>query len=320
MKTQEKTNLVISRIVAGESVVKVRDDLTTDADDWFRTSAKAYAIWLKDAKIQRSKDLKKPNVAGPSNELIDEILGINEKLCEYALCISTMTTTSELKTIKLLVEELPKSEISILAMIKNATMEPRMRALQNIGRIHHFEAFKEFSHIVESATISYYRENYIGAYLTLVPVIEGVILRWSGYVGVGDKPEFEEIRKFFRVSHIRQSCPHNPQFHEVFAKACDKILNKHLYKPSGHGSAYSEFNRHQASHLLRDSKFATNDNCIRLFLLLDTMAEIYLYETWCEDQRWYLKDKDISKEVSIYKFLQREAASGTSAESILLEK
>jgi hypothetical protein len=149
-------------------------------------------------------------------------------------------------------------------------------------------------------------------------VIEGIILRWSGYQGIGDKPEFEEIRKFFGSPHVRHPCPGNPLFHDVFCRACDRIINDHLYQPSQRGTAYAEFNRHQASHLLRNTTFATRENCIRLFLLLDTMAEIYHYETYCPDPRWYLTGEDIRREVTMYKALRVQTTLGNTPESLLL--
>lgn len=320
MKTVDKARAAIARIKAHDPVSKVRDDLSSDASDWFRISAKAYALHLKEARKERDEVQKKPHVAATPNEVIDEILAINEGLSRVALCIPAISTLSDVNAVKLLMKEMPASERLLLSLVETMTLEPRIRALQNIGRIRQFKIFKEFAHIVEAATVSYYRGNYVSSYLTLVPVIEGLILRWSGYTGRGEKPEFEEIRRFFSISHVRQPCPSVPLFHNVFAKACHRIINDHLYKPSGYGTAHSEFNRHQASHLLRDSDFATRENCIRLFLLLDLMAEIYRYETWCDDPRWYLEDSDISKEVSLYSAMLASSHSGVSPESLLLKK
>ena len=320
MKTIDKAKLVISRIQSSDSVIAVKNDLASDENEWFRISAKASALFLADARKKRDEDKKNPNIGTTSNEEIDEILRINEKLSEFALCIPSLLSMSHVRAINLLLHDLPRTEEKLLGLIENATIKPKIRAMQNVGRIRHFTAFKEFSLIIEAATLSYFRANYASAYLTLVPVIEGIILRWSGYFGSGEKPEFEVIRRFFNVSHTRQPCPWNPLFHEVFSKACHKIINDHLYKPSGRGAAYSEFNRHQASHLLRNAEFATRGNCIRLFLLLDTMAEIYLFETWCHDPRLEINDEDIHREVTLYRVLQAEAASENSAEKILLKK
>ena len=318
MKTIEKAKIAISRIEAGNQISVVRESISTDEDDWFRISAKAYSLHLQAARKKRKEDSKKRNIATTSNQEIDELLELNDKLAAYAVCLPTPATKSDIRAALILLPGMPQSENQLMLLIEGMTLEPRIRALQNIGRIRHFLVFKEFSYLVEAATLCYYRGNYASSYLTLVPVIEGIILRWSGYQGIGEKPEFEEIRKFFGSPHVRQPCPGNPLFHDVFCKACNKIINDHLYQPSQCGAAYAEFNRHQASHLLRDRTFATRENCIRLFLLLDTMAEIYLYETNCNDPSWNLTNDDTRSEVTLYRALQLETALGNSPESNLL--
>lgn len=318
MKTIDKAKAVIARITGGEQVSVVRNELASDEGDWFRVSTKAYSLHLQAARKKRKDDEKKPNIACTSNAEVGQILDLNDRLAAYAVCLPTLANKSNIGTALLLLQGMPAEEGKLLLLIEDMTLTPRIRALQNVGRIRHFGAFKEFSHFVEAATLCYYRGNYASSYLTLVPVIEGVILRWSGYQGMGGKPEFEEIRRFFGNAHVRQPCPGNPLFHDVFCRACDKIINDHLYKPSQHGAAYAEFNRHQASHMLRDATFATKENCIRLFLLLDTMAEIYLYETCCDDPRWYLKDENTRREITLYRALQIATATGNSPESALL--
>jgi hypothetical protein len=136
-------------------------------------------------------------------------------------------------------------------------MHPKIRVMQKKGRFEEFEYFKKFVPLIDAATLSFYRINFISSYLTLTPIIEGIIIRWMGYSDGDEKPEFEDIRKFFKNSHRRQPCPSNILFHDIYKKACDKILNQHFYRPSDRGSFYANFNRHVASHLLNDNQFAT---------------------------------------------------------------
>lgn len=225
---------------------------------------------------------------------------------------------AEFKQVKQLLQNMPENEHRLIEIVENSVLDPRIRALQKKGRFEHFAAFKSFVRLIEAATISYYRENYFSSYLTLLPVAEGIILRWSGYSGQGNKPEFEVIRKFFSKSYARQPCPGNPLFHDVFIKACDKIINEHLYKPSQRGVAYANFNRHLAAHLLDDSQFATKENCIRLFLLIDIMTELYLYETYCGDPRFNLTGEEIALEYSIYQTIKAESKLVSTPEKSLL--
>ncbi|WPP87164.1 hypothetical protein [Acinetobacter pittii] len=225
---------------------------------------------------------------------------MNNNLVQYALSLPSTVTWADVSNIQKLISDMPANEHKIIDAFASIIMNPRMRALQKNGRFEHFPPFKSFVNIIESAVISYYRGNFIGSYLTLIPVIEGVMLRWLGYYGIGKKPKFDDLKAFFRNFYQRQPCPGNALFYDVFSRACDKLLTEHLFKDSQDGDAYSHFNRHLAAHLLSDSQFATRENCVRLFLFLDLMSELYLYETYCSDPRFYLSDEGISLEFNEY--------------------
>jgi hypothetical protein len=320
MKTTDKAKAVISEILAGKSVSEIRQDLSIDDNDWYRISAKAYSLHIVDARQKREKESKKANVIATSCDEISDLLELNDHLANYALCLPTIATKHDLNVVLSLLPMMPQSEDRLLLLIEEMTLGPRIRAMQNVGRIRQFSIFKDFSGLVEAATLCYYRGNYPSSFLTLVPVVEGIILKWSGYQGVGKKPEFDQIRKFFKNAHVRNPCPGNPLFHNIFCKVSDKIISDHFYLHSEKGGAYAEFNRHQAAHLMRGAIFATKENCIRLFLLLDMMTEIYYYESRCRDPRLYLTTEEISKEIMLYKELQISMALGNTPESILLLK
>lgn len=299
-KTATKAAEVIKEItIEGKSVKEVRT-LYPEYQEWFSVSNKAYNIMLDEAKKENKKNEKRTNVSSTTNAKIVDIFALNEKLSDYALGIPVSATGAELQIIEELVESLPTSEQKIIDVIEQFNMHPKWRAMQKLGRIKKYDAFKEFDKIIDAALLCYYRENYISCFLTLVPVIEGVLLRWSGYNGTGEKPEFEDHRKFFKQGPIRQPCPGNIQFHLVFSKICDSILNKALYKPTPNGDAYGDFNRHLALHLLKNSNFGTKNNCIRLFVLFDFMTEIYWYEGKFHDPRWDLKPTDLADDIDIY--------------------
>lgn len=299
-KATNKANEVIKLLrVEGKTVAEAQNTCT-DNDEWHRVSSKAYNLFIDQAKKKRKEDEKKPHVSVTSNKVIVDLLATNDVLANYALFVPAFATIPELDHINKLIIELPQTENSILKLLGEKTMSPVWRTRQKKGRIEHFQIFKEFTKLIDAATLSYYRTNYISSYLTLAPVIEGIILRWMGFDGTGEKPEFEEIKKFFRFSHRRQPCPGNVLFYDVYTKVCDKILNEHLYKPSQSGAAYANFNRHLAAHLLYNAQFATKENCVRLFMLIDAMTEIYYYETYIPDPRFSLKDEDTKEESEIY--------------------
>lgn len=315
-RTQVKAQDVINRLNNGEKLALVKTFY--DDQEWFRISSKVYDIKLKEAKRRNKENEGKKNVAGTYNDTIVDILNINEKLSNYALGVPISATAGELAVIQNLVANLPDSEQQIIAVIERFNMHPKWRALQKIGRIRQYDAFKEFDKIVDASLICYYRENYISCFLTLAPVIEGVLLRWLGYTGVGEKPEFEMYRKFFKQGPMRQPDPYNIQFHQVFSKVCDSIINKTLYKPTTTGTAHSDFNRHLALHLLKSPNFGTKNNCIRLFVILDLMTEIYWYEGKFEDPRWDLTTEDTVNDIEVYGNLLIDQTLLQSAERKIL--
>lgn len=316
-KTIDKAKRVLQALINNESIEQIKKKEAKDDDDWGRISKKAYDLNLKNESKHRQIEERTIGIScTPVNE-INELLELNKSLLNYALCIPTIVTKADVKKIRFLITGMPNNEHEIISFLSNIIMDPRIRALQKKGRFEVLFPFKEFSLIIESATISYYRENYIASYLTLIPVIEGVISRWIGFSGQGEKPEFKQLKIFFRASYTRQPKPGNPLFYDIFYQACDRLLTNHFYKPSTEGDAYSNFNRHLAAHFLNDSTFATKENCIRLFLLLDTMTEVYIYEKYVTDERFSLEQNDIEKELTLYCLILKE---GKLPERILLNR
>lgn len=318
-RTEEKAEQTLILLQQKKSVGNVIEQLCLDDNEWYRVSSKAYALHLKKARKQRKEDEKKLHVSCTSNDKIKDIIKLNNDMADLALSLPTVATMADYERVQILLEDMPKNETALLTLVEEITMSPRMRALQKKGRFEHFQPFIEFVDFIEAATLCYFRGNYISSYLTLVPIAEGIILRWLGYSGQGKKPDFETLRKFFSKSHTRQPCPGNPLFHEVYTKVCDKIFNEHLYKPSDQGQAYANFNRHLAVHLLDNSQFTTKENCIRLFLLIDTMTELYHYETYCSDPMFYLTREQIQQEYQIYTQLLTEQAMINTPEKKLLK-
>lgn len=317
-KTEEKAKQALILLQQKNSVANVIAQLCLDNNEWYRVSSKAYALHLKEARKQLKEDEKNPNMSCTSSDEIQDIIKLNHAMADLALSLPTIATMADYKKAQMLLGDISKNEVALLALVEEITMNPRIRALQKKGRFEHFQPFVEFINLIEAATLCYFRGNYISSYLTLIPIAEGIILRWLGYSGQGKKPDFETLRQFFSKSYIRQPCPGNPLFHEVYTKVCDKIFNEHLYKPSEQGHAYANFNRHLAAHLLNSSQFTTKENCIRLFLLIDTMTELYYYETNCTDPRFYLTEKQIQQEYQIYTQLFIKHATTTTPEKKLL--
>ncbi|MFD2943287.1 hypothetical protein [Flavobacterium notoginsengisoli] len=291
---------IISEIESGQTIEQLKQTLNIDDNEWFRFSSKANQLYLDKKKKERKKRSTVPNTQGTSEKEITNLINLNNTLANYALCMNIFTTQSEVDYANKLVVDLPVTEAQLIKLIGDVTMHPKLRVMQKKGRIEKLPHFDLFTKMIDAATISYYRNNFISCFMTLLPVVEGILIRWMGYKDSEEKPPFEDIRKFFKNSFMRQPCPYNILFHDVFCKACDKIINDHFYKPTTNGLAHSNFNRHVASHILNDNQFATKDNCIRLFILIDAMTEIYIYEARQHDFRFDLGKEDTDAEVELY--------------------
>ena len=318
-KTEDKANDIIRQLtIDNKKVAEVKEGYP-DEEDWIRICNKAYSLYLDQEKKQRELDLQKPNYSASSNSTIDKIIALNEKLAEYALGIPITTTGMELESYLVNTRGLPDTEEILFKQISSYNMSPQFRAMQKNGRFKHYTIFREFEQIIDAALLCYYRGNYVSCFLTLVPVVEGVILRWSKHDNTIDKLNFENHRSFFKKGARRNPCPGNVLFYEVFSKICDNILNKHLYKPTTSGDSYGNFNRHLALHLLKTPEFGTRNNCIRLFMLLDFMTEIYWYEERFDDPRFTLATHDIKPDIDIYKSLMVEYQRTETAEKRLFK-
>ena len=215
-------------------------------------------------------------------------------------------TVAEYRKIAQLATSLPASEAAILAFLGNIFTSPKMCAILKQG-FENYPAFHSFTPLVDAALVAYYQENYISSFLTLVPVVEGLILRWQGFDGTGPeaKPDFETVRKFVGNSYLRQPNPGNVLFHEVYVRATQALLTNHLYLNSATGTAHANFSRHLAAHLLTNGAFATEPNCVRLFILLDALLTVYTYETKpAKDPRFFVDDEVLQQDVKRYQLLR----------------
>ena len=295
-----------TQLEANKSVADVRADLAIgDSTMWSKVSALVYEKAKATARKERDKDARRSHVSATSNAEIMNLLALNKQLANYALLAPPTITVAEFRRIGQLATELPASESAILAYLDSIITSPKMCAILKQG-FEYSPAFQSFTLLVEAAIIAYYQGNYTSAFLTLVPVVEGLILRWNGFDGTGTepKPEFETIRKFVGNSYLRQPNPGNVLFHDVYVRASQAILTEHLYLNSETGSAYANFSRHLAAHLLNNEAFATQPNCVRLFILLDALLKVYIYETKpAKDPRFHVDESMLQRDVLRYQFI-----------------
>ncbi|WP_338793213.1 hypothetical protein [Bernardetia sp. MNP-M8] len=282
MNNEQIEAKITELIILNISVEEIKSELNLSSDMWNNRSASVYNNALRKAIEERNNMEKLKHISVSPNDTLSKIMSINWTLSEYALSLPSIITEADVKLFSNLTDELPisKSIISvILNEIEKIILRPNVRVIYRGGRFEKFEPFKVFLDLIDTAVVSYYRKDYTSCFLTLVPIIEGVILRWMNYDFSSKKPPFEKIKKFFQASHGRQPIPYNIQFHKIYCNTCSRILINHFYKNTRDGTPYDYFSRHIPSHMLREKGFDTRENCIRIFILLDNMAEIYCYES-----------------------------------------
>lgn len=186
-------------------------------------------------------------------------------------------------------------EGEILRMIIN----PWQRAYQIEYRFTPSKIFNGFIKVIESATYDLMIGNYACSYLSLVPVVEAVLREWADE----QNKEIKSVNKdgdfkifiFARnlVKYLKEQ-NNKRQFDSKFQKWIsnqikyfDFMIKKVFYlnfKDSEDG-VIREFNRNRALHFVGgiDDWEVLRDNNIRIFLLLDIIAELYL----CLDHELY---------------------------------
>jgi len=237
----------------------------------------------------------------PSEESEKLVKDLNDKLASYALAIPVTTMVSEARRVLSLTGDISSNLKSIINMFISIVMHPRLRALQLVGRFKKLKEFQEFCYIIESSTIAFYRGNIACSYLSILPVIEGIILRLLGYTSTtSSKPSFHEIATYIEKSPQRESFPLQLNFMDSWIQAASRIMKDHLYKDTRGGDAYDYFSRHLALHMLEDKSFCTPENIMRAFLLLDLMTEIYICEKRMADPRWSATHKEEKSYLNAY--------------------
>jgi hypothetical protein len=226
---------------------------------------------------------------------------ISARLGPYALCVSGYASVADLDAIETCLGQTPIPEATIHQRLFALVMQPRVRAQQLVGRFLKISLFEEFAYLIDAASMAFYRGNRVCAFLSLLPVIEGLLLRWQGYPGpVASRPSYKKSIQFLADAPTRQPYPASVLFFVSWGDAAAAILRDHLFLDTTSGTAVGYFSRHLALHLLEDREFATTENIARLFLLLDVLSDLYLAERRIPDPRFMVSDDETRAHVIAY--------------------
>ena len=245
---------------------------------------------------------------------------VNNILADHALCFPPYARATELHTVSDLVNQVPPDIASAQKLIFSIVMDPGMRALQLVGHFMKLPPFDEFAYLIDAAALSFYRGNTPSAFMTIVPVAEGILLRWRGYPDtLAQKPSFRDTLKFIADTATRQPLPLLPLFFDSWVQAAATIIREHLYRSTRSGSAADHFNRHLALHLLEDRRFGTQANVAGAFLLIDILSELYVCEKRMRDPRWDTEHLETQPHTTAYTNALRAQATNGQPERILTQ-
>lgn len=176
----------------------------------------------------------------------------------------------------------------ILRMVKN----PWQRAYQIEYRFKPTIIFNDFMKVIESATYDLMIGNYICSYLSLVPVVEAILRKWSNeksneIKSINKKGDFD--RKIFEENLVKYLNEKNNELHTDIEfqkwisnqiKYFDFMIREVFYLSfnASQEGVKKEFNRNRTLHLLDNIEDVEvlRGNTTRIFLLLDIIAELYL--------------------------------------------
>lgn len=140
-----------------------------------------------------------------------------------------------------------------------------------------FPIFKGLLPLLDEVLLLFFAHKYISAYITLSPIVEGLLLRWAGKLKESkdfDFKNFVELKAKEIINNHPQDmwCKHNFELLRF-------IVCEFLFKHSDVQSIDTMFNRNVVLHLLNDPEyFKSQKNCMRLFTIIDLIAYCYTYD------------------------------------------
>lgn len=131
--------------------------------------------------------------------------------------------------------------------------------------------------LLDEVLLLFFARKYISAYMTLLPVVEGLLLRWADKLKDIDTFKFRDFieaksQKVIKNHQKDMWCRHNFELLKF-------IICEFLFKRSDKFSIETMFNRNVALHLLNDPEYLQSQkNCMRLFTIIDLIANCYIYD------------------------------------------
>ena len=219
-----------------------------------------------------------------TDEELDEcklLFNLNKKLlldegCVYITDYRCMTTKEFYEAY---ISDGKKYGINIKKLITERVYplisNPKIRAQQRL-LYEQIPAFKSILPIIDEALGNYFLGRYIGCYMMLVPVIEGLLLRWAEHKNITQEFDFRKFIKDKTLTlareHSNSWCCHNIALLRYF-------IVGYFFNRSDSADLNRMYNRNLVSHLLGDIDFLkAAKNSTRIFSIIDLIAICMSYE------------------------------------------
>lgn len=138
-----KVSDLLAKIKDGESVDQVKSSLgISDQNHWITVAEAIFAQWKQGAAHPDGND-----------QLVAQV---NQRLAPYALSFPVYGIRPEADHLNKILSASQPDIDAATKVVFSAVMQPRMRALQLVGRFQKIPLFAEFAYFIDSARLAYY--------------------------------------------------------------------------------------------------------------------------------------------------------------------
>ncbi len=154
------------------------------------------------------------------------------------------------------------------------------RAESMAGLFLKVDHLRKFSHLVEQAYISLYRQEPIAVMTTLVPVVEGILLSFYGFDLTSSSHSPDPERRL--LNHLAAQWPSvtnfpidlAPLLYDEYLRCFLWITHNIFYRDAQAAPGKGFFNRHYAAHLLGADDFCSRNNAFKMVALIDLLGHL----------------------------------------------
>jgi len=227
---------------------------------------------------------------GKDEEFWNKYKKVNDKLKELFLCIPPYCL-HEVNIEEMYQALIKHDKKELFSLVSKRIYNPSQRAYQIEFVFKNCKIFHDIMPILEYAMYDVMKNNWMCAYVALMPVVETVMRKWTAEIN-GEKANFKFPLSVSLYENIKGYDDEREIMIDCFKEYLTFILKDLLYLPItkyDRKGYYDKFNRQYLLHkLLGVKNFEEGSrNLVRLLLVLDVIAELYLMQD--SNHRWEIR-------------------------------